>query len=77
MFKSIQPIWACIHSPTGAFLGDITMDRLRILELAPIGILQIRPLTMSLQAIKRQSSKTQAGLYTLTVVLLRMHRDRI
>ena len=25
---------AGIHSPTGAFLGDITMDRLRILELA-------------------------------------------
>ena len=38
---------------------------------------QIRPLTMSLQAIKRQSSKTQAALCTLTVVLSRMHRDRI
>ena len=43
----------------------------------PIGIIQIRPLTMSLQAIKRQSSKTQAALYTLTVVLSRMHRVRI
>ena len=32
---------------------------------------------MSLQAIKRQSPKTQAALYTLTVVLSRMHRDKI
>ena len=36
-----------------------------------------KALTMSLQVIKRQSSQTQAALYTLTVVLSRMHRDTI
>ena len=59
-------------------LADCSRRGSKALSLPPpIGILQIRPLTMSLQAIKRQSSKTQAALYTLTVVLSRMHRDRI
>ena len=41
------------------------------------GMLQIWPLTISLQAIKRQGFQMQAALYTVAVVRLRMHRDNI